>query len=126
MPEVVDTTRWPVAVVLVDAMVDLTGAQAITAELDSLFARRQPMGIVFDYQAGLPEAQQHISQWLAERALLSEPPITGAVTVVAEDRVDHIRAMIESGTFSMPFPTWASSTIDEGVDWCAQLLRGQP
>ncbi len=117
MTDAVDESRWPVVVVVIDDRVDLEGAAAVCAALDGILRRREKVGLVFDYQAGQPEAQQKVSMWLAERAGVLAALVPGAVTVVAPDRVDHVQGLIEGGMFTMPFPCWATGTIDDGVAW---------
>ena len=78
----VDTSRWPVVVVVID--------EAVTGDrIDAL------------------------------RVL-----VPAAVTVVAADRLDHVRSMIAGGMFTMPFDSWATATIDDGVAWVAERLGG--
>jgi len=118
----VDTSRWPVVVVVIDETVEGDRIDAVTAALDDVLRRRQRIGIVFDYGRGPMEAQQRISMWLAERVDALRVLVPAAVTVVAPDRLGHIRSMIDGGMFTMPFETWAFATIDEGVAWVAERL----
>jgi hypothetical protein len=108
-----------VVVVVIDGSVDVDAAGAITDELDAILRRREPVGFVFDYQAGPPGAQQRVSMWLAERIEALRVLCVAAVTVVAPERVEHVQGLIEGGMFTMPFDTWATGSVDEGVAWVA-------
>ena len=118
----VDTSRWPVVVVVIDESVEGPRIDAVTAALDDVLRRRERIGFVFDYARGPMEAQQRISMWLAERVDALRVLVPAAVTVVAPERLDHIRSMIDSGMFTMPFESWATATIDDGVTWVAERL----
>ena len=118
----VDTSRWPVVVVVIDESVEGPRIDAVTAALDDVLRRRERIGFVFDYARGPMEAQQRISMWLAERVDALRVLVPAAVTVVAPERLDHIRSMIDSGMFTMPFDSWATATIDDGVTWVAERL----
>lgn len=118
----VDTSRWPVVVVCIDEAVEGPRIDAVTAALDDVLGRRERIGFVFDYARGPMEAQQRISMWLAERVDALRVLVPAAVTVVAPERLDHIRSMIDSGMFTMPFESWATATIDDGVTWVAERL----
>lgn len=117
MSGAVDTTRWPIVVVVIDETLAIEAVPEVTAELDDLLRRREALGLVFDYQRGEPAVQQAISMWLAERVDALRLLVRGAVTVVAPERVEHVRAMIDGGMFTMPFDSWASASIDDAVDW---------
>ena len=118
----VDTSRWPVVVVVIDETVEGDRIDAVTAALNDVLRRRERIGIVFDYARGPMEAQQRISMWLAERVDALRVLVPAAVTVVAPDRLEHIRSMIDSGMFTMPFDSWATATIDDGVAWVTDRL----
>ncbi|MFN8041126.1 MAG: hypothetical protein U0Q07_18060 [Acidimicrobiales bacterium] len=118
----VDTRRWPVVVVVIDQTVEGDRIEAVTAALDDVLRRRERIGVVFDYGRGPMEAQQRISMWLAERVDALRVLVPAAVTVVAPERLDHIRSMIDSGMFTMPFESWATATVDDGVAWVSERL----
>lgn len=120
----VDTSRWPVVVVVIDEAVTGDRIDSVTAALDAVLRRRERVGLVFDYGRGPMDAQQRISQWLAERVDALRVLVPAAVTVVAADRLDHVRSMIAGGMFTMPFDSWATATIDDGVAWVAERLGG--
>ncbi|MEZ5143767.1 MAG: hypothetical protein R2726_14805 [Acidimicrobiales bacterium] len=118
----VDTSRWPVVVVVIDEAVTGPRVDEVTAALDAVLRRRERVGFVFDYARGPMDVQQRISMWLAERVDALRALVPAAVTVVAPERVDHVRSMIASGMFTMPFDSWATATIDDGVAWVAERL----
>lgn len=118
----VDTSRWPVVVVVIDETVEGRRVEEVTAALDAVLRRRQRVGFVFDYGRGPAEAQQRISMWLAEQVAALRALVPAAVTVVAPERLEHVRSMISTGMFTMPFDSWATATIDEGVAWVAERL----
>lgn len=120
----VDTSRWPVVVVVIDEAVTGDRIDAVTAALDAVLRRRERVGLVFDYGRGPMDAQQRISQWLAERVDALRVLVPAAVTVVAPDRLEHVQSMIAGGMFTMPFDSWATATIDDGVAWVAERLGG--
>jgi hypothetical protein len=120
--EPVDATAWPVVVVTVDGSVGAEAARAAVEALDDVLGRRQRLGFVFDYQRGVPEAQEIVSRWLAGRVDQLERLVAGAVTVVRPASIDHVRSMIETGAFPMPFPSWATVTVAEGVAWVRERL----
>jgi bifunctional pyridoxal-dependent enzyme with beta-cystathionase and maltose regulon repressor activities len=117
LTDAIDASAWPVVAIVLDADVDLPAAEEIATELEELLRRGEPVGLVFDYTAAAPDVQQRISMWLAEQVLRHERPIAAGVTVVPHDKVEHMQAVISGGGFSMPFPAWATSTIDQGVAW---------
>jgi len=122
MTSAVDLSHWPVVVVVIDETLDAEAAAAATAELQEVIDRGEPVGFVFDYHRGAPAAQQIISMWMAEQIETLGRLVTGAVTVVPAERVEHMQAVIAGGGFTMPFPSWATATVDEGVTW----VRSQP
>ncbi len=117
MTDAIDTTAWPVVAIVLDGDVDLAAAGVIAAELEELLSRGEPVGLVFDYTTATPEVQQHISMWLAEQVMRHGRPVGAGVTVVPADKVAHMQSVISGGGFSMPFPAWATATVDEGVAW---------
>lgn len=117
MSAAVDPSRWPVVVVVIDEAVAPEVAAEVTDALDDLLRRREPLGFVFDYQRGDPAVQEAVSMWLAQRVDALRALVRGAVTVVPADRVEHVRSLIDSGMFTMPFDSWATATVDEGIDW---------
>jgi hypothetical protein len=114
----VDHTRFPVVVVVLDASVEGPISLAgVVRDLDAVLERREPMGFVFDYRTAPTDTQQRISQWLAERVDYLRAFVVGAVTVVDEDRLEHVQSLIAGGMFPMPFDAWATATVDDGVQW---------
>lgn len=133
MSDAVDASRWPVVVVVIDEHLAGEAVGEVTGELDDLLRRREPLGFVFDYQRGEPAVQQAISMWLAERVDALRSWVRGAVTVVPAERVEHVQSLIGSGMFTMPFDSWATATIDEGIEWVRACFtdpedapRGEP
>lgn len=122
MTDAIDSSNWPVVSIVIDSTIDLDGAAAITAELEELLGRGEPVGLVFDYHHGDPAVQQRISMWLAEQVMRHGRPVGAGVTVVPADRVEHMQSVISGGGFSMPFPAWATATIDEGVAWAQEKM----
>lgn len=120
--EPVDGSAWPVVVVTVDGDLDVDGARAAVEVLDAALGRGERLGFVFDYQRGGRAAQEVVSGWLASRVDALERLVAGAVTVVRPSSLDHVRSMIEAGGFPMPFPTWATATVDDGVAWVRARL----
>jgi hypothetical protein len=122
MSTAVDLSQWPVVVVVIDETLDADGATAATVELQEVVDRGERVGFVFDYHRGIPAAQQIISMWMAQQIEALGRLVTGAVTVVPAERVEHMQAVITGGGFPMPFPSWATATVDEGVTW----VQSQP
>lgn len=122
MSTAVDLSQWPVVVVVIDETLDAEGAAAVTVELQEILGRGERLGFVFDYQRGIPAAQQLVSMWMAEQVETLRRLVTGAVTVVPAERVEHMQAMIADGGFPMPFPSWATGTVEDGVAW----VQSQP
>lgn len=119
----IDATQWPVVSIVLDDAVDLAAAESIATELEGLLMRGEPVGLVFDYTAAQPDVQQRISMWLAEQVVRHGRPIAAGVTVVPAERVEHMQAVISGGGFSMPFPAWATATIDDGVAWAREHME---
>jgi hypothetical protein len=122
MTAAVDASRWPVVVVVIDEQVPPEAAAEVTDALDDVLRRREPLGFVFDYQRGEPAVQEAVSMWLAQRVDALRALVRGAVTVVPAERVEHVRSLIDSGMFTMPFDSWATATVDEGIAWVRSCL----
>lgn len=120
--DVVDVTGWPVVTVVLDGEVDADAARAATEELDELLRRRERLGLVFDYRHAEPDVQQLVSGWMAARVEVLERLVAGAATVVAPDSVERVQSMIETGAFSLPFPSWAAATVEECEAWVRGCL----
>jgi hypothetical protein len=118
----VDTSRWPVVVVVIDEGVTGDRIDAVTAALDAVLHRRQQVGLVFDYGRGPLDTQQRISQWLAERVDVLRVLVPAAVTVVAPERLEHVQSLIAGGMFTMPFDSWATASVDDGVAWVSDRI----
>ncbi len=122
MSDSVDASTWPVVSIVLDETIDLPAAEDIATELEEMLSRGEPVGLVFDYTQAVPDVQQRISMWLAEQVVRHGRPVAAGVTVVPADRVEHMQAVISGGGFSMPFPAWATATVEEGVAWARHQI----
>ena len=114
----VDTSRFPVVVVVLDASVDGPVQLAtVIRDLDAVLARREPCGFVFDYRQAPLATQQRVSEWLAERVDALRAYVEAAVTVVDADRLEHVQSLIAEGLFPMPFDAWAAAGVDDALAW---------
>ncbi len=117
-----DESTWPVVVVGIGEGVGADEATAIIERLDELVSQGEPMGLVFDYQRGDPGPVQMVSSWLAREMPALERVVVAGVTVVRPETLEGVQEMIASGAFSLPFPCWATATVEEGRAWVGERL----